>query len=139
MKPYLWILFVLPLSLRATITANAVITSPNPSTTGTFTVGANSTNGPAQIGTMVFMPSSATVPASSLNHSCVVSFDAVNLWFYLRDDVDTGSSFNYGRAGDNKTLSNSQCSYSLLTATYNVSGNTVTFTVTLSFTPAWYG
>jgi hypothetical protein len=115
--------------------------SPNPAPSGTFSFTFVSPFGASYMRVINLQPSTTGTPGS-YDHSCHIQYDVVNNWLYLQADTG-GQMIGYGVPGHSApnwgSMSNSQCSVSLAGSSYTTSGNTVTLTVPLTFTPAYYG
>lgn len=131
---------LLAVGAYAGITTDAVLTSPSPAMSGTFTFYASSTAGSGTLGTMVMMPSNTTSPSlagPSTVNSCLITFSVQYHFFTLATNDGVGQTSGY--AGTSGTLSNGQCSFPLSSAQYYVGPNQAEFQLQITFSSSYTG
>jgi hypothetical protein len=117
------------------VTANSATPSTGSGSTQSFALAYGSTLGATNLSsTWVWFSDTL---ASTAANSCLIYYDRPsNLVFLLND---TATAWTSGVLGSATTLQNAQCTIGLAASSTSASGNTLTVTLAMTFTPAYSG
>jgi hypothetical protein len=117
-----------------TVTADSATPNAGAGATQQFTMKYSDTAGATDLATTWVWFSSSFAPTST--NSCLVYYDRPSATLYLLND---GQMWLPGALGSATSLQNSQCAIDLAASSVNLSGNTLTLDLAMTFKPGYAG
>ena len=127
--------WTVPAPPPVTVTADSVTPASGTGLGQTFALQASDSTGAVNIRTMYFWFTPSF--SSAATNSCLAYYDRPSNTLGLLNDA--ANQYLTGTAGASATLSNGQCAITLGGVTTNLSGNTLTLNVPMTFTTAFAG